>query len=732
MKKNSGIFIFFFMIIFIFLGKLIFMKGAFLGGDYFAQFYPWSKIYASSIRQFEFPFWTRYFHSGFPLMAEGQVGGFYPLNIIMFLILPFKIAYNYSTVLHFILAWFFTYKYAQKLNCDKWGASLAAFLFCFGSAYAGCFYNVVTLRTLVWFPLVLLFFEEWLQTCQKKGKVSFLIILSAGIVSGMQFLAGFLQMAAYAWIFYIIYFLCGVKIRGIKLRKVFLPSAIFILVSIITAMPQLLLSYELAGLSGRDSATLGFALWNSFLPPCILTVFFPRWLGVFGHQVYISIFGILFLIAGIVFAKKQRQRNMVPLTVVGILSFLAALGRYNPLYVLLLKLTHFYSFRNPSKFLFFFIFSASVFAGIGFSSFFKTDNKDTIKKNAIKIFSMLLAFALGIFFLVKLLFVPMKGLIIAAARAYVNKFVIGKPYHRYDLNTYARKIESLYNTLLEQSNLSDFFVLFSVLMIIAALFICFFMYKNPKHIYKLKFPILILIIVDIFFYSFHGTGFSGNIISYSYIEPKYKMILDILKADKEYFRVLPFGLLDENMPEWLMPNSNAVFGIESIAAYSPLVEASYKNKLFPLEVVDDSLGLLNPEDAALDKSVDLLRLLNVKYIISARKLNKIYLNKLLSEELVNLYELKGYLPRIFFSKTQNAPFVLNSEDICRVIEYKDGYIRVHLDAKEDGFLIFSENYYPGWRTCVDGEKREVMEIEGIIQGVNVQEGTHCIKFYFNK
>ena len=86
MKKHLGFIIFFGSILFIFLGKQIFMQEAMLRGDFRMQFYPWMKVYAESIKDFGFPFWCRYFHSGFPLMAEGQIGGFYPLNIVMFLV----------------------------------------------------------------------------------------------------------------------------------------------------------------------------------------------------------------------------------------------------------------------------------------------------------------------------------------------------------------------------------------------------------------------------------------------------------------------------------------------------------------------------------------------------------------------------------------------------------------------------------------------------------------------
>ena len=185
MKKHKGFIIFFISIMLLYLHELIFMKSSFLGGDYLSQFYPWSKFYAESIKNFQFPFWSNSFHSGFPLMAEGQVGGFYPLNIVTFFIFLFRFAYNLIIVGHFILGGIFCYLFSRKLGSNQQSGTLAVLLFCFGSAYAGCFYNVVTMKTLVWFPLVLLMIEYFFDTL----KLRFLII--AGLVTGIQFPAGF-------------------------------------------------------------------------------------------------------------------------------------------------------------------------------------------------------------------------------------------------------------------------------------------------------------------------------------------------------------------------------------------------------------------------------------------------------------------------------------------------------------------------------------------------------------
>ncbi len=719
-KENVAFIVFFAFTIFMFLGKQIIMKEAMLRGDFLTQFYPWMKVYAESIKDFTFPFWSRYFHSGFPLMAEGQIGGFYPLNIVMFFLLPFKVAYNYSVILHFVLAGCFSCAYARRVGADQWGGALAALLFCFGSAYAGAFYNVVTLRTLIWFPLVLLLFEYFISS--KK----LLYIIIAGIVVGAQFLAGFIQMAAYSFVFYIVYMICSFCFKRISLKKSILAIFTFSLLAIIVGAPQILLTYNLAQTTARASSSLGFALWKSYSPISLLNMFFPGWMGFLGHQLFIGIFSLIFLLYGIIYHRKNYA--IKALIIVGILAFLAALGKYNPLYVALLKITEFYSFRNPSKFLFFSIFCASIISGVGFSRFFIEFNSKYIKVVA-KVFGIIIVSSIALFFASKTFLIIFKDRIIALLQSYTLKHVYGKPYHRYSLDAYMEKAKSVYHAALESVSLNNFFIIFSLVMVIIVLLMCIYIYKNPSRVRRLKIPIFCLIFIDLYVYSFYGTGFTNN-IGFNATRPKEGNVLSILRSDDELFRILPFDLTDEKMPFWAKPNANILINVDSVAAYTPLAEESYVNNLSGLEAVDSSLGVLEPSEESIEHKYQMLRLLNVKYIVSARQLDYGFFKTIARDRNLFLYELTDYLPRVFFTTDIEGIIAIDKRTDIKLIEYKDGYCEVDIDAHKDGFLIFSENYYPGWSVYVDGKEQGLLEINGLVQGVFLKRGRYNVVFEY--
>jgi hypothetical protein len=48
----------------------------------------------------------------------------------------------------------------------------------------------------------------------------------------------------------------------------------------------------------------------------------------------------------------------------------------------------------------------------------------------------------------------------------------------------------------------------------------------------------------------------------------------------------------------------------------------------------------------------------------------------------------------------------------------------------EGFLVLSDQYYPGWRAYVDGQETEVYEVNGIQRGIVVPPGEHKVLFLY--
>lgn len=718
MRKHKGFIIFFSVIIGIFLWKIFSLKWGFLEGDYKDQFYPWSYIYSQSLKNFGLSFWTRYVQSGFPLIAEGQVGGFYPLNILFFGLLPFKLAYNYIVILHFVLAGVFAYLYSRKLGACQWGGSLAAFVFCFGSAYAGCFYNTVTVKTLIWVPLAFYLLETYFDT--RKARVLF----TAGFVLGIQFLAGFAQLAAYSALFYVIYFITGLLSRdGIKYKDIAAGLGSLILSAVIF-YPQLASSLPLVEASSRQGSTLAFALWGSFSPMNFMSTVVPYWIFQ-GTRFYIGVISLLFLAASFVEAKKDVMIR--PLIWVFLLAVFLSLGKYNPFYVLVLKAFDFYSFRNPSKFMFFAVLAASVLSGIGFTRFFAAGKQHQL--SAARIFGWITCSLLALFFAAKVILRYFGDRILEAGKWYASNYIYGKAHHRFDLEIYMQKVQSYYSAMVEYSSLSNPFVLFSVLMTVACVIAAVFFVKHKGNIKALKTAAFALVLADLYVFSLYGTGFRGNIKSYDILEPEKSALLEIVRSEPEPYRILPFGLASGKLPNWAVPSLNAVYGVDSAAMYSPLVMDRYRKAMQGLEAVDNSLGLMPPEVSALNESIPLLKILNVKYIVSYRVIGLDAVKLSAEEGGVRLYEIQGTYPRFFCAEELVDPRPDKSIEVD-VIEYKSGFGRFLVNMPYSGYFIFSETYFEGWTATVNGREKRIIPVS-LVQAVELPPGENSIEFRFS-
>ena len=60
-------------------------------------------------------------------------------------------------------------------------------------------------------------------------------------------------------------------------------------------------------------------------------------------------------------------------------------------------------------------------------------------------------------------------------------------------------------------------------------------------------------------------------------------------------------------------------------------------------------------------------------------------------------------------------------------EYQPNALKYEVDSKNGGVVVFSEIYYPGWISTIDGEEVE----HGRADYMNVPAGKHVIEFKFD-
>jgi hypothetical protein len=163
--------------------------------DAILQNYSWKRLARESFAQGELPLWNPYILSGQPFMASGQNGSLYPLGVL-FYVLPVERAYAPFIALHLWIGALGAYLLARVLGATRLGGIIAGLTFGFCGYLVVSFLWPMVVSTAVWLPLLLAVIE-WQMQHGRGPRGAVWAIMAGGIVVGLQFLAGHLEMSLY-------------------------------------------------------------------------------------------------------------------------------------------------------------------------------------------------------------------------------------------------------------------------------------------------------------------------------------------------------------------------------------------------------------------------------------------------------------------------------------------------------------------------------------------------------
>ncbi len=380
-------------------------------GDLQLYFFPYWTAVVRSIRAGSLPLWNPYLFAGSPLLANSQVGVFYPLNWPFWLLSSSSLpgiahAIHWSVVLHLWLAAASVYILCRRTSAiGRWPSALAGIVYAGGGFLGVHIDHLNQLQALAWLPLLFLPEVPWGGQRHRRGRGAGLEGLGRSVprwlrlpnplsilAFAMILLTGHTQMAFIG--------ACGLAIwhlvrsrwgtgASLQIGRWFLGFVVrmtpFALAGLIAAV-QLLPTLTLARLSGRGGGldwreAVSFSLppWELakvVLPPYITPPLLPEGVAYLG-------------VPGLLLAALGGWRSLRALTpsrsggtsrtrsgegpargvwlVVAAIGFLLALGGYDPLYLAAVRLgvPGLVHFRAPARFLALYVLAGSVLAGIG-------------------------------------------------------------------------------------------------------------------------------------------------------------------------------------------------------------------------------------------------------------------------------------------------------------------------------------------------------------------------------
>ncbi len=367
----------------LFFHKLAFSNLILARGDTFLYFYPYWHAAQEALRAGRLPLWNGDIFMGAPLLANSQMGFFYPPNWPLWLGLEVPYAVSATIVLHVFIAGLGTAVLARQTVKLSWTASLfTAALFALGGYFTAQVEHVNQIQGLAWLPW-LLWAAAPLTIHHSQFTIHHLFI---PLFFTLQLLAGHTQTAFISGIA-IALFLIGMQVSRYKVQgatqehtihnspftihhsQLFTPwlwLLLAVLLALLLASAQLLPTLELTGLSSREGGLTTNEVLSFSLHPLLLT---RSLLPLYGQSIFTEYVAFVpltaLLLAFTAVWSWRTDRRVWPLVLLTAVGLFLALGRFNGLSYLLAQLPGFDLFRAQARWLVVYALGVSLLAGIG-------------------------------------------------------------------------------------------------------------------------------------------------------------------------------------------------------------------------------------------------------------------------------------------------------------------------------------------------------------------------------
>ncbi len=627
--------------------------------------------------------------------------------------------------------------------------------------------HITKLISLAAFPIVLMLL---LRMNKRVRLIDFIMLVIAlhFVVLGthVQIIYYIFLTAAFFYIFYFITALIEKKNEFVK--QIFKSAAVFTVASLIavamsydsysqlweynkysTRGTKSIIEQQTKSEEKSESDFYNYATNWSFSPEEVLTFFVPSFYG-FGNSTYKgpltqnrpvhvnTYFGqmpfvdvaqymgiVVFVLAllGIVLGWKNRFIQF--LTYLNLIFLIVSFGRNLPLlYDLFFHyLPLFDKFRVPSMILNITQMTIPILAGFGLMEI--SERRKTEDKNLMQIlFKGALIFG-GLFVIALIFKSSLAGWFVEHVKSAGQKAQQLQPLYDYMGNMFTSDLL--------------FFLAFTALTLGV---IYSFLRKN------LSADIMVIALIGLAMFDLIRIDARGaHYVDEVNLEQAFKMP-DYIKAIKSEKNTEPYRILNlkqEGLGSVRQnSNYNVYFLEQDFYGYSSVKPRTYQDLI-------DVVGLGN---------ATLWRMLNVKYIVTDKRVNIAGFTQILGKQKTFVYRNENALPRVYFVDTvetkplmtflnqikqnqidpkkkaflENDEIVVDKPDTtARItsIDYKDEHITITAESSGNNFLFLGDTYYPpGWKAYIDGMETKIYKTNHGFRGIIVPQGKHKIDFIY--
>jgi len=357
-------------------GKYLFV------GDGFFYSYPLRTVAWRMLRHGEWPLWTPYIMSGYPLLSMAQLGLAYPLTW-GYLFLPGRIAEQVYVLAPFLLAPAFTYAYLRTLRRSPLAALVGALTFGYGGMMASPLANNgLMTNACMWLPLLLVAVERARHRrfvpCLLLGTCAYTMSMLTGV--GQGFLYTGLLASAYAGFLAIFAPPRAADAHTDQARTGFADVRRFI--PLLVACGSIMLAASVAAFqlfetaravkrSVRSSLSYDIFTQGAYTPASLWkSLGAPLFYG-FDMNAYVPPLALMLMLVAVYTHarhKLMRDPRVFFWLAIALLALVLMLGQHTPLYRLVYYTPLLNRFRVPSRHTFEWTFALGVLAAYGWDA----------------------------------------------------------------------------------------------------------------------------------------------------------------------------------------------------------------------------------------------------------------------------------------------------------------------------------------------------------------------------
>ena len=703
-----------------------------LWGDPLEQTEPWRFILARSLENKEFPLWNSLNSGGIPHMANMQSSVLYPLNYFYYF---FNM--KFATFLFYFLKLFiigiFTYSYLRELSFYRYTSIIGSIVFMF------CGFNMVWLywahtNVIFFLPASLLIIERAFKAKQTASIIKYFIVYS--LLFAFAFFGGHPETLTHILVFTSFYFLHLLFSSNKELINRVKITAIFIGANIagtLLSMIQLLPFLEYLSLSEKLMlrSSIEKAEGAVFYPGFILNIIpdfygnqtFGKLLPYYADPIsnynesgggYIGLFMIVFAFLGIKYFFKDKKITFLWVMVMFLCGVIYGIYPFSNIFNSL----PIFKLAANQRMLFLVAFIFLVIGCKTFNDYLFWDKE--IKSKDISI-----------------LFIIMILMIIYLGSSIWKLF----PLHIQEWE------DNIVNIIRTQ-------IITILVWLLAFICVRWLILNGKEHRYKT----LILFIIPLFIFletGIHGIFYVPTVKNKNFY-PENHLTNKIKSENSGHYRSTAIGVFSP-------PNVNVAYNISDIRNYDAINILKYKEFInYMFDSKREDFLEIN------DVNSTLLNLMGVKYIITdSQEMQENY--KLVmenSEKNIFLFANSTVFKRAYIAKKYtvikndliilesiknkkldlseevileeyppvNFSNPLNKEDHAAqttITTYKSNLVRIKTNSEKEGFLVLSDNYFPGWKAFIDGERTKIYRANYTFRAVHIPGGSHEVTFKYD-